>query len=614
MAKPRGPRIYKSLIPTVPVIRQSIFTFLFEHGYYAWPSSFPALVNATDGRTITRGQLKDHALRLAWGLRNDLRLPSTPASTSDTTSRLSCSTHLARGDTVMIMSPNTLSWPVALFGCVAAGLRITFAGCTTTARELSWQWMDSKARCIILAPHLVQVAKDMFKLVGVSGDEADRRIWILEDETMLSSNHRTLTGNYLGTLLHGGMLSGEELFSGRDADETVYICYSSGTTTSHKNVASVLGMTNAVWRGCETDSDVYLAVLPVYHMFGMLCNSSVSAFVPTTSSSGLAMLLHYPLMRGRPLVMLNEGFEPDRFCKAIEDYKVTTLMLVPPILLTLSTHAAVDKYDLRTLTNVASGAAPLSLALANKFLGRLKSRGVNVYLLQGCGSTETTCPAQIVAPEDSARKFGSVGQLLPNIEARIMHEADGLTSEAIDVEEGHPGELWLRGPTITKGYLNNPSANESSFTVDGWFKTGDILRRDQDGYFYIVDRKKEMIKYKGYQVAPAELEAILMENTEVADVGVIGIMNNYSGDELPRAYVTPSNPAVLALAESKRAFEMRIKHWIEGQVSQYKYLRGGVVAVNDVPKSPTGKILRKDLREWARIEQERSRKANMARL
>ena len=114
--------------------------------------------------------------------------------------------------------------------CVAAGLRITFAGCTTTARELSWQWIDSKARCIILAPHLVQVAKDMFKLVGVSGDEADRRIWILEDETILTSNRRTVTGNYLGTLLHGGKLSGEELFSGRDADETVYICYSSGTT------------------------------------------------------------------------------------------------------------------------------------------------------------------------------------------------------------------------------------------------------------------------------------------------------------------------------------------------------------------------------------------------
>ena len=98
-------------------------------------------------------------------------------------------------------------------------------------------------------------------------------------------------------------------------------------------------MANAVWRGCETESDVYLAVLPVYHMFGMLYNSSVSAFVPTMSSSGLAMLLHYPLMRGRPLVMLNDGFEPDRFCKAIEDHKVTTLMLVPPILLTLSRHA-----------------------------------------------------------------------------------------------------------------------------------------------------------------------------------------------------------------------------------------------------------------------------------
>ena len=306
-------------------------------------------------------------------------------------------------------------------------------------------------------------------------------------------------------------------------------------------------MANAVWRGCETESDVYLAVLPVYHMFGMLYNLFVSAFVPAMSSSGLAMLLHYPLMRGRPLVMLNDGFEPDRFCKAIEDYKVTTLMLVPPILLTLSTHAgnslplwcwclsdwyetAVDKYDLRTLTNVVSGAAPLSSALANKFLGRLKSRGVNVYLLQGKFLYPTMMyHSQVMYSvrlrldgNDMSRPDCSPRRLDKKVRKRrtITSKYGGANYARNWWFDWRGNRRWGRTAwgTVVKrtnnyqgilnitagqlrfiscqGYLNNPSANESSFTVDGWFKTGDILRRDQDGYFYIVDRKKEMIKYK----------------------------------------------------------------------------------------------------------------------
>ena len=179
----------------------------------------------------------------------------------------------------------------------------------------------------------------------------------------------------------------------------------------------------------------------------------------------------------------------------------------------LTRFPELDKYDLSSITNVSSGAAPLSIALATKFLNRLRARGANPVLLQGCGSTETTCPCQIVRPEESVQKFGSVGALLSNIEARLVVEGpDGVFRDADEEQEG---EMWLKGPTITKvctsvvfhpsqrlimeclqGYLNNPQANASTFTKDGWFCTGDILRRDEDGYYYIMDRKKEMLKYK----------------------------------------------------------------------------------------------------------------------
>ncbi|TFK33289.1 AMP binding protein [Crucibulum laeve] len=582
-----APVVYKASIPDIPVIRHSIFTYLFN--IIDHPASSPAFVDAKDGQMITRGEVKDRALRLAWGLRQRVLLPGV------TDPKLS--TNLERGDTLMILSPNTLSWPMTLFGCVAAGLRLTFASSSATARELSWQWSDSLARAVIVHPPLVQVVKDMFKLIGVSDAEAAQRIWVV-DQIWKEDAPKLLGCNWLGDLVGNETLEQEELFDGDLAEETVYICYSSGTTgrpkgveTTHKNVATVLSATQAYWKQVETDKDVLLGLMPVYHMFG------------------LAMHMHYPLFANRPLVMMNDGFEAETFCKTVQQYKITTVMLVPPIMLTLSTHPAIDQYDMSSITNIASGAAPLSAALANKVLDRLKARGANVVLLQGCGSTETTCPAQMVAPFDSVKKFGSVGTLLPNVQARLVDDDER------DVAEGVAGEMWLKGPTITKGYLNNPTANASSFSPDGWFKTGDVLRRDQDGYYYIVDRKKELIKYKAYQVAPAELEAILLEHPEVADVGVIGIMDAYTGDELPRAYVEPVDPLILQSSTAKHSFEKRVQQWIVGQVAHYKRLRGGVVALESIPKSGTGKILRKDLRELAKVEAKKAAKgASAARL
>ncbi|KXN81855.1 Putative acyl-coenzyme A synthetase [Leucoagaricus sp. SymC.cos] len=576
------PRIYRSSLPLTPVVEESIFTYLMETRYKRYDASGPAFVDADSEITITRAKLKRLALKLGYGLRNHVYLPSVSNPHS--------LTKLARGDTVMILSSNTMSWPAAVFGCLAAGLKATFAGCSLTPRELSWQWTDSKARVVFVAPDLISVALDMFRLIGISEKEARQRIWVMDqlwDENLPRGVYKS--ENWMGILLNQGTLSAEEKFDGELANETAYICYSSGTTgrpkgveTTHKNVCTVMEMCKMVWDHVQTEKDVQLGLMPFYHIFG------------------LVMHLNYPFMAGQSCILMLRGFDAEGVCLNVERYGVTTIMLAPPIILTLSLHPGLDDHNMATLKCIASAAAALSPVVAERLLGRLVKQGADVTLIQGCGATETTCPTQMVLPPDHKKKFGSIGQLLPNLELRLVDD------DGSDVEEGEAGEVWVRGPTIMRGYLNNPKATADSFAPGQWYKSGDIMRRDGDGYYYIVDRKKEMIKYKGYQVAPAELEAILLENPLIADVGVIGIINEPDKNELPRvqsrAYVTPSDLRILNSLERKQAFEKSIDEWMRGQVAYYKYLRGGVVAVPEIPKSPSGKILRKDLREWAKEE------------
>lgn len=244
------PRIYRSDLPLTPIVRQSIFTYLMETTYHQYDPSAPAFVDADTGITLTRKKVKTLALKLGYGIRNHILLPSAVDPRS--------LTRLARGDTVMIFSSNTMSWPATVFACVdprivfsrtkltscpfarpvsrclAAGLRTTYASSSLTPRELSWQWLDSKARVVFAAPHLINVVKDMFKLIGTSDEEAHRRIWVMDqlwDEGLPKGEYGT--ENWLGYLLHKGELDQEEKFDGDCADETAYICYSSGTTVRY---------------------------------------------------------------------------------------------------------------------------------------------------------------------------------------------------------------------------------------------------------------------------------------------------------------------------------------------------------------------------------------------
>jgi hypothetical protein len=216
--------------------------------------------------------------------------------------------------------------------------------------------------------------------------------------------------------------------------------------------------------------------------------------------------------------------------------------------------------------------------------------------MQGYGLTETSPVTHILPLQDAVRKIGSVGVLLPNTEARLVDESGQ------DVAPGEPGEVWIRGGIVMKGYLNRPEATADTITSDGWLKSGDVAVRDNEGFFTIVDRKKELIKYKGFQVPPAELEAILLTHPRVADAAVIGVYSASQATELPRAYLVPAASQSSSGAMDRALLGAEVAEWLKKHVAPHKYLRGGVIIVDTIPKSPSGKILRRELRERARME------------
>jgi len=248
---------------------------------------------------------------------------------------------------------------------------------------------------------------------------------------------------------------------------------------------------------------------------------------------------------------------------------------------------------------MTSGAAPLGDSLVKKVLARCAEVGnTQVQLTQGYGLTETSPTTHWLPLGETVRKMGTIGVLLPNLQARLVDDDEN----DIKPSPENRGELWIRGPSVMKGYLNNPKATKNSITPDGWFKTGDIAIVDDEGFFSIVDRKKELIKYKGFQVPPADLEAVLLSNEDILDAAVIGVDSVSEATELPRAYIVPRNGELLKDSKAAAAFGKEIREWIKTKVANHKFLRGGVIIIDVIPKSASGKILRRTLRDLAARE------------
>ena len=349
-------------------------------------------------------------------------------------------------------------------------------------------------------------------------------------------------------------------------NDLVALPYSSGTTglskgvmLTHENLVSDMVLTTSI--NTITDKDVLIGVLPFFHIYGMV------------------LILNLAIYRGVTLVTMPR-FDLEQFLQIVEKYKITCLNLVPPLVLALSKHSLVDNYDVSSIRLISSGAAPLGQELEQACADRL-----NCQIYQGYGLTEVAGASHVNTIPVPSDKVGAVGQVVPNTYSKIIDTESG---KELGINE--QGEVLIKGPHVMKGYLNNEEATKHCIDGDGWFHTGDIGYADEDGYFFIVDRVKELIKYKAYQVAPAELEAILVSHEAIADAAVIPSPDEEAG-EIPKGFIV--------LSSEISAEE--IMKFVAEQVAPHKKIRK-IEIVDEIPKSASGKILRRVL-----VEQEREK-------
>jgi acyl-CoA synthetase (AMP-forming)/AMP-acid ligase II len=452
-----------------------------------------------------------------------------------------------KGDALAIYMPNVPEYAVAFYGTVAAGGRCTTVNPLYTVRELGFQLADSGARMLVTVPPFLEAASAAAASVGCE-------LFVLGEAP--------------------GASQFEELLGDPDdapapaidpRSDVAALPYSSGTTglpkgvmLSHHNiVANLLQADRPI--GLSTD-EVLVAVLPFFHIYG------------------LSVIMGLGLWSGATLVTMPR-FDLDQYLKLSERHRATRAYVVPPIALALARHPAVDEHDLSSLELVFSGAAPLGPELQEECSQRL-----GCPVSQGYGMTELS-PVSHAPPVGEPVRLGSVGPLAPGTDARLIDPDSGE-----DVDPGERGEVLIRGPQVMLGYLNNAAATADTIDTDGWLHTGDVATVDDDGWFYIVDRVKELIKYKGFQVAPAELEAVLITHPDVADCAVVGIPDEHAG-ELPKAFVVAASDAFDARA---------VMQFVSTQVAPHKQIRE-LVLIDEIPKSPSGKILRRVLRDGALV-------------
>ncbi len=447
---------------------------------------------------------------------------------------------VARGDVVGLHMPNLPEYAVCFHGVCAAGAVNTTSNPLYTAGELRHQLTNAGAKLLITVGPFLEVARE-------AASETD-----VEEIFVVGEGDATPFAELLGDPSAAPQVE-------IDAREDLAVLpYSSGTTglpkgvmLTHFNLVANLIQTNAALAG--RPDDTLIAVLPFFHIYGQ------------------TVLMNLGLRSGAKVVTMPR-FELQEFLRLIEEHAVTRAYIVPPIALALAKHPAIDEADLSSLELIMSGAAPLGRELTEAVAKR-----IGCPVMQGYGMTEASPVTHLVPAGSSEGHGGMIGLPLANTECRVVDPETG--------SEADRGELWVRGPQVMKGYLSDPEATAHTVDDDGWLHTGDIAEVDDEGYFTIVDRLKELIKYKGFQVPPAELEALLVSHPQVSDAAVIGMPDEEAG-ELPKAFVVASDEVT----------DNEIMEFVAERVSPQKRVRL-VERIDEVPKSASGKILRRELAE-----------------
>jgi 4-coumarate--CoA ligase len=512
--------IHRSPLPDVEIPAVPITEYVLRHA-----DEFPdraALIDGATGKVTTFAELKSSIHRFAGGL---------------------AARGFGKGDTLGLMAPNIPEYAVVFHGVAVAGGTVTTINPTYGAEEVRFQLRDAGASMLVT--------------IGMFADTATAAIEGTDITEVLTLDGAPGTGDALD--LFGDPI---EQVPVDVMNDVVVLPYSSGTTglpkgvmLTHHNLVANIAQTEPCVQ-LDAQGEVALAFLPFFHIYGM------------------QVLMNTSLACGATVITMPR-FDLEHALRLVQDHKVTRFFSVPPIVLALAKHPLVDQFDLSSVKQVFSGAAPLGADLAADAAAR-----VGCEVVQGYGMTELSPVSHCTVVGDF--RPGTSGITVPNTECRLV---DPDTGE--DRGVGQEGELWVRGPQVMKGYLNNEQATRDTIDRDGWLHTGDIAVIDDHHHVAIVDRLKELIKYKGFQVPPAELEALLVAHPKIADVAVIGVPDEEAG-ELPKAFVVPQPDSGLTVDE--------VQAYVAEHVASYKQVRI-VEFVDAIPKSASGKILRRMLRD-----------------
>ncbi|KAK7388497.1 hypothetical protein VNO78_23313 [Psophocarpus tetragonolobus] len=491
----------------------------------------PCLIDGETGDILSYGEVELTTRRVAAGLHN---------------------MGILQGDVIMLVLRNCPQFALAFLGASHCGAVVTTANPFYTPAELAKQARATKTRVVITHAAYVEKVKSLAEESGVM-------VMCIEDSEEEGVLHFSALTNADETEAPDVKINPEDL---------VALPFSSGTSglpkgvmLSHKNlVTTIAQLVDGENPHQYTHSeDVLLCVLPMFHIYAL--NSILLCGI----RSGAAVLIVHK-------------FEMNTLLDLIQKYRVTVASVVPPIVLSLVKSGEAHRYDLSSVRAVVTGAAPLGRDLQES----LKARLPHATFGQGYGMTEAgpLTISMAFAKEPSKTKPGACGTVVRNAEMKIVD-----TQTGVSLPRNKPGEVCIRGTKVMKGYLNDPEATERTVDKEGWLHTGDIGFIDDDDELFIVDRLKELIKYKGFQVAPAELEAMLIANPNISEAAVVPMKDEAAG-EIPVAFVVRSNGSEIT--------EDEIKQYISKQVVFYKRI-GRVFFTDSIPKAPSGKILRKVL-------------------
>ncbi|MCQ4118141.1 AMP-binding protein [Rhodococcus tibetensis] len=519
--------IVKSPFPDVEIPAETVYDYVFGS---LTAADLDRVAVVDGGRSITFAELKADIDRFAGAL---------------------AARGVRPGDVVALHSPNSIGFVIAFHGILRAGATATTINVLYSPTEIAAQLRDSNAsRYVTVSPVLPNAVA-------------------AADEAGLPTEHMIVLDSACGFESLASLL-GEATPPPDvtvDPSALAVLPYSSGTTgrakgvmLTHSNLVANIAQCTPMLR--ITSDDAVSAVLPFFHIYGM------------------NVIMNLTLRQRGKLVTLPK-FDLPEFLRQISAYECTYLFIAPPVAVALAKHPIVEQFDVSSVRVIVCGAAPLDEALGNALMARLQCR-----LLQGFGMTELSPVSHVTPIDDPDISIGSIGVAVPNIEFKIVDPETGTEITYVEGARSRPGEMLVRGPGVMHGYLGNPEATAATIEPNGFLHTGDIVEVGPKGEVYVVDRLKELIKYKGYQVPPAELEALLLTHPAIADAAVVPYPDTEAG-EIPRAFIVTQPGA--------EVFPDEILDYVAARVAPHKRIRM-LEFIDAVPKSLSGKILRKDLK------------------